>query len=105
MNYFLRDLKTDEFLNSRRDKHVWVKWMELRVNKDVKARKTPTGLIPLYEDLLPLFNTLLNNTLLNKDYTKDDYIKKFTICVPENLAKIERVKQFWQQEKNTTGNL
>ncbi|MFN3550444.1 MAG: phosphoenolpyruvate carboxykinase (GTP) [Endomicrobiia bacterium] len=94
VNYFLRDLHTGEFLNSRLDKHVWVKWMELRVNKDVKARKTPTGLIPLYEDLVSLFKSLLN-----KEYKKEDYIKQFTIRVPENLAKIDRVKKFWQQEE------
>ncbi len=93
VNYFLRDLKTGEYLNSRRDKHVWVKWMELRVHKDVKARKTPTGLIPLYEDLFPIFKSLLN-----KDYQKEDYIKQFTIRVPENLAKIERVKEFWKNQ-------
>ncbi len=93
VNYFLRDLKTGEFLNSRRDKHVWVKWMELRVNKDVKARKTPTGLIPLYEDLVPLFKSLLN-----KEYKKEDYITQFTIRVPENLAKIDRVKEFWKNQ-------
>ncbi|MCX7879213.1 MAG: phosphoenolpyruvate carboxykinase (GTP) [Ignavibacteria bacterium] len=93
VNYFLRDLETGNFLNSRRDKHVWVKWMELRVNNDVRARKTPTGLIPLYEDLVGIFKTLLN-----KDYTKEDYIKQFTIRVPENLAKIERVKRFWANE-------
>jgi phosphoenolpyruvate carboxykinase (GTP) len=69
--------------------------MELRVHKDVKARKTPTGLIPLYEDLAKLFKSVLN-----KDYTKEDYIKQFTIRVPENLAKIERVIHFWQQEEN-----
>ncbi len=92
VNYFLRDLTTGEFLNSRRDKHVWIKWMELRVNKDIKARKTPTGLIPLYEDLVPLFKDLLN-----KEYKKEDYIKQFTIRVPENLAKIERVKEFWKK--------
>ncbi|MEN3013532.1 MAG: phosphoenolpyruvate carboxykinase (GTP) [Endomicrobiia bacterium] len=96
VNYFLRDLKTGEFLNSRRDKHIWVKWMELRVHNDVKARKTPTGLIPLYEDLVPLFKSILN-----KDYKKEDYIKQFTIRVPENLAKIDRVVKFWQQEENT----
>lgn len=96
VNYFLRDLYTGEFLNSRLDKHVWVKWMELRVHKDVKARKTPTGLIPLYEDLVPLFKNLLN-----KEYKKEDYIKQFTLRVPENLAKIERVEKFWQQEENT----
>ncbi|MDI6641133.1 MAG: phosphoenolpyruvate carboxykinase (GTP) [Elusimicrobiota bacterium] len=91
VNYFLRDLKTNEFLNTRRDKHIWVKWMELRVHNDVKARNTPTGLIPIYEDLVPLFKKLLN-----KDYTTEEYIKQFTIRVAENLAKIDRVKEFWK---------
>jgi len=45
-------VETGEFLNSRRDKHIWVKWMELCVHNDVKARKTPIGFIPLYEDLV-----------------------------------------------------
>jgi phosphoenolpyruvate carboxykinase (GTP) len=96
VNYFLRDLRTGEFLNSRLDKHVWVKWMELRVHGDVKARETPTGLIPLYEDLAELFKSVLN-----KSYTKEDYVKQFTIRVPENIAKIGRVEHFWQQEENT----
>lgn len=97
VNYFLRDLKTGEFLNGRRDKHIWVKWMELRVHNDVDAIKSPTGLIPIYEDLVPLFKQLLN-----KDYKKEDYIKQFTIRVPENLAKIERVKEFWEKNVKDT---
>jgi phosphoenolpyruvate carboxykinase (GTP) len=96
VNYFLRDLRTGEFLNSRLDKHVWVKWMELRVHGDVKAREAPTGFIPLYEDLAELFKSVLN-----KAYTKEDYVKQFTIRVPENIAKIGRVEHFWQQEENT----
>ncbi len=96
VNYFLCDLKTGKFLNTRLDKHVWVKWMELRVHNDVMVRKTPTGLIPLYEDLRAIFKQLLN-----KEYTKEDYIAQFTIRVPENLAKIERVKHFWEGEENT----
>jgi len=91
VNYFLRDLKTGEFLNTRKDKHIWVKWMELRAHNDVEARITPTGLIPIYEDLVPLFSTLLN-----KNYTKEEYINQFTIRIPENLLKIERVTEFWK---------
>jgi phosphoenolpyruvate carboxykinase (GTP) len=90
VNYFLCDLKTGEFLNDRRDKHVWVKWMELRVHNDVGGIRSPTGFLPKYKDLFPLFKRLLG-----KDYTKEDYIKQFTIRVPENLRKIERVKEFW----------
>jgi len=91
VNYFLRDLNSGEFLNDRRDKHVWVKWMELRVHNDVEAIESPTGLIPRYEDLQFLFQKVLQ-----KEYKKEDYVKQFTIRVPENLAKIERVKKFFK---------
>ncbi|MEM2028301.1 MAG: phosphoenolpyruvate carboxykinase (GTP) [Candidatus Bathyarchaeia archaeon] len=92
-NYFLRDLKTGVFLNSRRDKHVWIKWIELRVHGDVGAVKAPTGLIPRYEDLARLFSQVLD-----KNYTIEDYRRQFTIRVPENLRKIERVKSFWRNK-------
>lgn len=92
VNYFLRDLKTGEFLNEHQDKHVWVKWMELRIHNDVKALKSPTGWIPKYEDLQPLFRQVLN-----KDYTKEDYIRQFTIRVSENLAKLSRVEAFYHE--------
>jgi phosphoenolpyruvate carboxykinase (GTP) len=92
VNYFLRDLETGEFLNDRQDKHVWVKWMELRVHDNVEAIKSPTGLLPTYKDLHRLFRHVLG-----KDYTEKDYLKQFTIRVPENLAKIERVKRFYQE--------
>ncbi|MCM8821018.1 MAG: phosphoenolpyruvate carboxykinase domain-containing protein, partial [Candidatus Omnitrophica bacterium] len=92
VNYFLKDINTGEFLNERKDKHVWVKWMALRVNNEAKARKTPTGLIPLYEDIEPLFREIRG-----KVYTKGDYEKQFTIRVPENLMKIERVWDFWKE--------
>jgi len=93
VNYFLKDLKTGEYLNSPRDKHVWIKWMELRVHNDVGALKVPTGLIPKYEDLRRLFREVLS-----KEYKREDYIKQFTVRIPENLAKIERVKKFYREK-------
>ena len=92
VNYFLRDLKTGEFLNEHQDKHVWVKWMELRISHDVEAIETPTGWIPKYEDLQPLFRQVLD-----KDYSREDYIKQFTIRVSENLAKLSRVEAFYHE--------
>ena len=92
VNYFLKDLKTGEFLNDRRDKHVWVKWMDLRVHNEAGAIKSPTGWLPKYEDLCRLFRQVLG-----KDYAKEDYIKQFTIRIPENLAKIERVERFYRE--------
>ena len=93
VNYFLKDLEKDEFLNDRRDKHVWVKWMAKRVVGEVEAIKTPTGLIPRYEDLKVLFKQVLD-----KEYSRQDYNKQFTIRVKENLAKIERVKEFYRHQ-------
>ena len=91
VNYFLRN-KEGKFVNGIRDKHIWVKWMELRVHGDAAAVRTPTGLIPCYEDLQRLFKEVLD-----KDYTKQDYIEQFTIRVKENLAKIDRVEKFHRE--------
>lgn len=91
VNYFLRD-KEGKFLNVVRDKHVWVKWMELRIHNDVGALKSPTGLIPKYDDLKGLFIQVLN-----KEYSKEDYVKQFTMRIPENLAKLDRVEKFYKE--------
>jgi phosphoenolpyruvate carboxykinase (GTP) len=40
--------------------------------------------------------------VLRKDYSKEDYIEQFTIRVPENLAKIERVQRFYQENVSDT---
>jgi len=97
VNYFLRDKSNGEFLNTPRDKHVWIKWMELRVHNEVEAIKSPTGWLPKYEDLRKLFSQVLN-----RNYEKEDYVRQFTIRVPENLAKIERVQRFYQENVTDT---
>ncbi len=94
VNYFLRD-KDGKFLNGVRDKHVWIKWMELRAHNDVEVINSPTGWIPKYEDLKTLFQKVLN-----KNYSKEDYLEQFTIRVPENLTKLERVEKFYRQNVN-----
>ena len=95
VNYFLRN--NGSFLNKPQDKHVWIKWMELRIHNEVDAIKSPTGFLPKYEDLRKLFKKVLD-----KNYTKEDYTKQFTIRVPENLAKIERVQRFYQENVTDT---
>ncbi|MBN1669555.1 MAG: phosphoenolpyruvate carboxykinase (GTP) [Kiritimatiellae bacterium] len=92
VNYFLCNLRTGEFLNGVRDKHVWVKWMEKRVHGEIGARRGPTGWLPKYEDLVPLFKQVLG-----KDYAEPDYVAQFTIRVPENIAKMDRVAEFHRQ--------
>jgi phosphoenolpyruvate carboxykinase (GTP) len=90
VNYFLKD-KEGNFMNEKTDKKVWLKWMELRVHKEVDAIKTPIGYIPRYEDLKKLFKEVLN-----KDYSEEDYRSQFTIRAPENLAKIDRIKKIYE---------
>ncbi|MFC1487327.1 phosphoenolpyruvate carboxykinase (GTP) [Thermoproteota archaeon] len=96
VNYFLKN-KEGNYLNDPKDKHVWVKWMELRVHDEVDAIKTPTGYIPKYEDLRKLFKQIRN-----EDYNKEDYIKQFSIRVTENMAKIKRVRQFYKEKVTYT---
>lgn len=90
VNYFIKD-KNGEFMNAKTDKRVWMKWMELRVHNEVDAIETAIGFIPKYEDLKRLFKEVLN-----KDYTEEDYTKQFTIRVPENLAKIDRIRKIYE---------
>ena len=90
VNYFLKD-KNGEYLNAVKDKRIWLKWMELRVHKEVGALKTPTGYIPKYGNLKKLFKEVLD-----KDYSEEDYVKQFTLRIPENLAKIERIVEIYR---------
>ncbi len=95
VNYFLKD-SDGKYLNGMLDKGVWVKWAELRVAGDVDVIKTPTGLIPKYEDLKRLFAEVLD-----KDYTEADYAEQFKLRIPENLAKLERVEKIYRDIPDT----
>lgn len=71
--------------------------MELRVHGETGAIRSPTGFLPKYQDLRKLFDRILN-----KEYSKENYAKQFTIRVPENLAKIQRVQRFYQENVTDT---
>jgi phosphoenolpyruvate carboxykinase (GTP) len=92
VNYFLKD-KEGKYLNGMADKLIWLLWAELRINEDVDAIQTPTGFIPIFEDLEQLFKDNLDT-----EYTKDDYIEQFTIRVPENLTKLDRVEKIYTEK-------
>jgi len=91
-NYFLLD-ENGKFLNTRLDKAVWVKWMELRVHGEVDTIQAPTGRLPMHEDLKRLFKQVLG-----KDYSQADYVKQFTIRVRENLGKLDRIERIYRQD-------
>jgi len=92
VNYFLKD-KNGDFLNGKKDKYVWVKWMERRVHRELGAIRIPTGLIPQYEDLKAIFKEVLN-----REYTQEQYIQQFTLRIPENLKKIDRINRIFRRE-------
>lgn len=91
VNYFLRD-REGRFTNGVRDKRVWVKWMELRVHGEADALRTPTGWIPCLSDLQRLFPSVTG-----QEYTAEAYRAQFTLRVPENLAKMDRVERFYRE--------
>jgi phosphoenolpyruvate carboxykinase (GTP) len=96
VNYFLKD-DQGQYLNGMADKKIWILWAELRANGDVKAIETPTGWIPKYEDLAKLFKDNLDH-----DYTQAEYVKQFTIRVPENVAKIDRILEIYTTKVDDT---
>ncbi|MEJ5259188.1 MAG: phosphoenolpyruvate carboxykinase (GTP) [Anaerohalosphaeraceae bacterium] len=92
VNYFLRDEK-NEFLTGKLDKMVWLLWAERRAHNELDAIKTPTGWIPRYEDLVPLFQDKLD-----KSYAKESYEKQFTIRVDKLLEKFDRVEKIYREK-------
>jgi phosphoenolpyruvate carboxykinase (GTP) len=92
VNYFQRG-RDGHWLTGMRDKAVWIKWMELRVHGDVEAIRGPTGWLPRYEDLQPLFKKVLK-----KAYTRREYVEQFTIRIRENLAKLDRIEKIYRQD-------
>ncbi|NIO22688.1 MAG: phosphoenolpyruvate carboxykinase (GTP) [Candidatus Aenigmarchaeota archaeon] len=96
VNYFLKGPK-GEFLNDKIDKAVWLKWMELRSQGEAEAIRTPTGLIPGYEDLRKLFKEVLR-----KDYSREEYNEQFKLRIPENLEKIGRITNIYKTKVRDT---
>ncbi|NOQ97677.1 MAG: phosphoenolpyruvate carboxykinase, partial [Calditrichae bacterium] len=46
---------------------------------------------PLFQDLAPLFKSIVN-----KDYSQSEYTAQFIIRIPENLSKIERIAEIYK---------
>jgi len=93
VNYFLRS-KDGQWLNHKTDKAVWLKWMELRVHGEVDALKTPTGMVPKYDDLKRLFQQALK-----RDYTREDYLNQFSLRTRQYLSKMKRVDEIYRMIK------
>ncbi len=94
VNYFLKGPKG--FLNEKTDKRVWLKWIDLRVNNEADAVETPTGLIPVYEDLRMLFARVLD-----KEYSESDYEEQFKIRVVRHMEKTQRIYKIYRSIPDT----
>ncbi len=90
MNYFLKDEK-GEFCTHKLAKKVWLHWAEQRVHGALDTLRTPTGLIPTYEDLKRLFREIFD-----EDYPAEDYRYQFTFRCDAWLAKLERSTAYYK---------
>lgn len=88
-NYFMRG-KDGNFMTSKLAKKVWLHWAEGRIHNEYEALDTPTGKIPLYDDLKVLFKKHLG-----EDFTKEDYDYLFTFRCTKWIDKLERTKAFF----------
>ncbi|MDA3821823.1 MAG: phosphoenolpyruvate carboxykinase (GTP) [Bacteroidales bacterium] len=88
-NYFMRG-KDGKFMTSKLAKKVWLHWAEGRIHNEYDALNTPTGKIPLYDDLKVLFKKHLG-----EDFTKEDYDYLFTFRCTKWIEKLERTKAFF----------
>ncbi|MCD6221630.1 phosphoenolpyruvate carboxykinase (GTP), partial [bacterium] len=64
-------------------------------NKDIEGIKTPIGYIPYYEDLKKLFMEVLG-----VDYKEENYLKQFSLRVPQNIMKMERIIKIYEKEED-----
>jgi phosphoenolpyruvate carboxykinase (GTP) len=92
-NYFMLGPK-GEFMTSKLAKKVWLHWAEGRVHGEYEGLATPTGTIPLFEDLDALFKEFLPN----EGFTKEKYDYLFTYRVTKMIEKIERTKVFFDSK-------
>ena len=87
LNYFLthgnRGGSGDKLLGEKKDVKVWLGWLELFANGDVKAISTPIGYLPQYEDLVKLFQTI------DKEYPKSLYVQQFSLYIDKIVARLD----------------
>lgn len=68
------------------DINVWNAWISGRVCGKYKARCTPIGWIPYYENIADLFQTVLG-----KKYLEEEYVTQFTLHIGQYLTMMEAV--------------
>jgi len=90
-NYFMRG-PDGKFMTSKLAKKVWLHWADGRIHGEYETYDTPTGKIPLYEDLQKLFKKYLQ-----EDFSVEDYRYLFTFRCTKWIDKLERTKAYYRK--------
>lgn len=99
-NYFMRNAEGN-FMTSKLAKKVWLHWAEGRIHGEYEALDTPTGKIPMYDDIKVLFSKHLG-----EDFSKEDYEYLFTFRCTKWIEKLERTKKFYaKMDQNTPAEI
>ncbi|NNK97086.1 MAG: phosphoenolpyruvate carboxykinase (GTP) [Desulfobacterales bacterium] len=103
LNYFLthgnRGGTGDTLLGEKRDVKVWLGWLELFANGDVKAIDTPIGYLPLYEDLKELFVSI------DKEYPRSLYDMQFALYLDNIIHRIDMQTEAYSKESDIPAQL
>ncbi len=103
LNYFLtqgnRGGSGDALLGEKKDVKVWLGWLELFANGDVKAINTPIGFLPKFDDLVPLFENI------DKKYSRDLYDMQFALYVDKIITRIDLQHEAYSKEDNVPQTL
>jgi phosphoenolpyruvate carboxykinase (GTP) len=103
LNYFLthanRGSSGEGLLGEKRDVKVWLGWLELFSNGDVKAIETPIGYLPYYEDLKDLFG------LIDKEYPESLYDMQFALYIDNIVNRIDVQTEAYSKEENIPSTL
>jgi len=104
LNYFLtheaRGGQGSALLGEKRDVKVWLGWLERLVHGEVETIYSPVGLLPTYEDLKAMFNSLLD-----KEYPQELYDKQFSLYIDNIMARIDLQYEAFKKEENIPDKL
>ncbi len=103
LNYFLthqnRGGSGSGLLGEKRDVKVWLGWLELFANGDVKAIDSPIGYLPYYADLKKLFDSI------GKEYPKSLYDMQFALYIDNIVSRIDAQTEAYRKEENIPARL
>jgi phosphoenolpyruvate carboxykinase (GTP) len=104
LNYFLteksRGGESDRLLGEKKDVKVWLAWLERYAHNDAGCIKTPIGNLPLYQDLVRLFEKIID-----KEYPKALYDRQFSLYVDNIVQRIDLQETAYAKEAGIPGRL